>query len=292
MSSEKTDLSTGPADVVAIVGGGSMGAGIAALFTGFGKPVIVVESNKERRESLPGRVGRSMKHGRLLGGLPKANAAGELTVTSDFSAIASTAVVVEAVTEDFETKRAVYAEAGPIVAAGTVFVSCTSSFRIAGLAELCPRAEDLIGVHFMNPAYLIRTVEAVRGQATSERVVRKVGSLLAEVGRTPVFVGDGVGFVTSRLLHQMINDAARIVEEGLADAESVDRLVEAALGHPMGPLRTADLIGIDNLVDSIKAQAAQDGAKFPGPCRLLSEMAASGRVGRKAGRGFYRYGEP
>ncbi|RSN45176.1 3-hydroxyacyl-CoA dehydrogenase [Amycolatopsis sp. WAC 04197] len=276
---------------VAIIGGGSMGVSIAAVFVGHGISVVVVERDPERRGTLASRVTGAVRHGRLLGRLPERPSVGGLTVTGDFGDIAGVTTVVEAVTEILAEKHAVFDQARAIVVHDAIFVSCTSSFTIASLAGAMPDASTLIGVHFMNPAYLVDAVEVVRGPATSLHTVERITRLLGDIGRTPVFVGDGVGFVTSRLLHQMINDAALIVQEGLADAASVDTIMEAALGHPMGPLRTADLIGIDNLVDSIRAQAAQDRTRFAGPCKLLRDMADSGELGRKSGRGFYEYQE-
>lgn len=278
-----------PIEPVAIVGGGSMGASIAALLTGSGRRVLVVESYQSRRETLRSRISRQVKHGTMMGSFGTSDPAGELIITGDLEDIGAAAVIIEAVTEDLDVKREMFAQADKVAAADAVFVSNTSSIMITQLAELVSRPENLIGVHFMNPAYLIDAVEVVRGARTSERTFEIVTRLLADVGRSPVFVRDGVGFVTSRLLHQMINDAARIVQDGVADAASVDTIMESALGHPMGPLKIADLIGIDNLVDSIRAQATQDGELFAKPCQLLVDMAAAGTNGRKSGRGFYAY---
>jgi methoxymalonate biosynthesis protein len=274
---------------IAILGGGSMGAGIAALMLGFGKHVVVVENEPRARETLPARVSRQLRHGRMMGGFATGARTGELVVTGDIAGIGGAGLVIEAVTEDAGAKRDVFQQATKVLPAGAVYVSNTSSIRITSLAGSVPRPENLIGVHFMNPPYLIQAVEVVRGAATSDRTFEITTRLLADVCRTPVVVRDGVGFVTSRLLHQMVNNAARIVEEGIADAESVDKIMESALGHPMGPLKIADLIGIDNLIDSITAQAEQGGDLFARPCQLLVDMARAGATGRKAGRGFYAY---
>jgi methoxymalonate biosynthesis protein len=141
----------------------------------------------------------------------------------------------------------------------------------------------------MNPPYLIRTVEVIRGARTGEDTMAALGRVLAALDRQPVVVRDAPGFVTSRVLHPMINDAARVVEEGTASVEAVDALMEGCLGHPTGPLRTADLIGIDNLVDSLKVLYERTGDEGCRPCDLLLEKVRQGELGRKSGRGFYDY---
>jgi methoxymalonate biosynthesis protein len=268
-----------------------MGSSIAALATGFGKSVVVVENDPEQRGTMPARVKRQVRHGRMMGSIAADVPVGQLVVVGGVGELGEPLIVIEAVTENVDIKREALQQAAKALPDDIVFVSNTSSIQITSLAELIPHSENLIGVHFMNPTYLIKAVEVVRGAATSDRAFEITTGLLAELGRSPVFVRDGVGFVTSRLLHQMINDAAQIVADGVADAQSVDTIMESALGHPMGPLKIADLIGIDNLVDSIDAQAEQNGDRFARPCQLLVDMAKAGTTGRKAGRGFYTYSE-
>jgi methoxymalonate biosynthesis protein len=171
-------------------------------------------------------------------------------------------------------------------------VSNTSSIPIDELAGAVVRPADLIGVHFMNPPYLIRTTEVIRGARTGEATLERMLTVLRALGREPVVVRDAPGFVTSRLLHPMINDAARIVQEGTASAEDVDALMQGCLGHRTGPLRTADLIGIDNLVDSLRVLFERTGDARCRPCDLLVQKTRDGHHGRKSGRGFYEYGEP
>jgi len=154
-----------------------------------------------------------------------------------------------------------------------------------------PRPADLVGTHFMNPPYLIRMVEVIQGPRTGEVTMTAVTQLLMALARRPVVVRDAPGFVTSRLLHPMINDAVRIVAEGTATVEAVDDLMQGCLGHPTGPLRTADLIGLDNLADALSALYERTGDKRALPCELLLEKVRAGDLGRKTGRGFYDYGE-
>jgi methoxymalonate biosynthesis protein len=143
----------------------------------------------------------------------------------------------------------------------------------------------------MNPAYLIKMVEVVRGPRTAPITINAVDTLLKRLARQMIIVNDSPGFVTSRLLHPMLNDAARIVEEGVATVESIDSLMVECLGHSVGPLRTADLIGIDNLVDSLDSLYEQTGHERYRPCSLLADKVKKGHLGRKTGCGFYEYGE-
>jgi methoxymalonate biosynthesis protein len=185
----------------------------------------------------------------------------------------------------------VLSELSSAVVAGTPLISNTSSIPIEELARTVERPADFIGAHFMNPAYLVAMTELIPGPQTGDATVEAVASLLDRWGRRTVVVRDAPGFVTSRLLHPMINEAARIVGAGTATVEAVDTLMEGCLGHPTGPLRTADLIGLDNLADSLRVLSERTGNDNYWPCELLLSKFAEGNLGRKSGRGFYEYGE-
>jgi methoxymalonate biosynthesis protein len=145
-------------------------------------------------------------------------------------------------------------------------------------------------VHFMNPAYLIKMVEIIRGTNSSDATMTAVTELLSALGRTGLVINDQPGFVINRLLHPFINSAARLVQDGIGSVETVDGLFEGCLGHSTGPLRTADLIGIDNLVDSLNVLYERTGDQSCAPCELMLEKVREGSHGRKSGRGFYDYG--
>jgi len=194
------------------------------------------------------------------------------------------------VTELAEVKAAALAEVSALVAPGTPVVSNTSSIPIDELADAVARPEDFIGTHFMNPPCLIPTVEVIRGKRTGDAVEATLTSVLAELGRTALVVADNPGFVTSRVLHPMLNDAIRVVREGTAPPETVDALFEGCLGHRTGPLRTADLIGLDNLADSLRVLYERTGDEGCKPDQLLLDKVQAGHFGRKTGRGFYDYG--
>ncbi|MFI8927402.1 3-hydroxyacyl-CoA dehydrogenase family protein [Streptomyces sp. NPDC053474] len=274
---------------LAVFGAGVMGIGIATLAVGRGVPVTLVDVDQERLGTARRRLRDELRLAQMMGALPRGGPAGELQLADSVAAAADATWVIEAITEVAELKTKVHREIAAAVAPGTLRVTNTSSIPVDELAGQVPGPEDLAGIHFMNPPYLIGTLEVVRGPRTAERTMTAVQELLAVLGRKGIVVGDGPGFVTSRVLHRMINDAANVVEEGRATAEDVDALMEGCLGHPTGPLRTADLIGIDNLVDSLWVLHERTGDEGCRPSELLLRKVAEGHHGRKTGRGFYEY---
>ena len=276
---------------VAVVGAGTMGCGIATLVVGHGIPAVLVDVDPAALAAAPARVRGQLRHAQLLAALPADRPPGTLTTAAGSAGLAGAAAVVEAVTEDADRKRAALAAAAAVVPPGTPLISTTSGIPVDELAAGLPRPEDLLATHFMNPAYLIDMVELVRGPRTGDAAYAAAGRLLAALGRRAVAVRDAPGFVTSRLLHAMLNDAARIVEEGVATADEVDTLLQGCLGHRTGPLRTADLIGLDNLVDSLRALHARTGEERYRPAGALLRKVAAGELGQKSGRGFHDYGE-
>ncbi|MER5790652.1 3-hydroxyacyl-CoA dehydrogenase family protein [Streptomyces sp. NPDC001980] len=276
---------------IAVLGAGVMGVGITTLLAGHGLPVRLVDNDPGKLTRAPGRIRQELRMAQLMGALPRDRAQGEVSPHGDASAVRGARLVIEAITEDAGLKNAVLSEVSALVPPGTPIVSNTSSIPIDELADAVRRPADLIGTHFMNPPALIGTTEVIRGVRTGESALEAVRGLLHEVGRKPVVVRDAPGFVTSRLLHPMINDAARVVQQGTASAEDVDALMQGCLGHPTGPLRTADLIGIDNLVDSLWVLLKRTGDEGCRPCDLLLQKVADGHHGRKTGRGFYEYEE-
>ncbi|MFJ2647516.1 3-hydroxyacyl-CoA dehydrogenase family protein [Streptomyces sp. NPDC087420] len=279
---------------LAVLGAGVMGSGIAALAVGHGVAVSLIDLDRRRLDEAPARIGHQVRTARLMGALPDGAVPGALVTGLSLDGLvtsgdAAPTAVIEAVTEDADAKAKVLADVSALVAPGTPIISNTSAIPIDELARATVRPMDLIGTHFMNPPYLIRTVEVIRGTHTGEATLDALRALLAALGRQPIVVNDAPGFVTSRILHPMINDAVRVVAAGTASAESVDRLMQGCLGHPTGPLRTADLIGLDNLADSLWVLHSRTGDEGCRPCDLLLEMVRAGHLGRKSGRGFYEY---
>jgi methoxymalonate biosynthesis protein len=278
-----------PAHRLAVLGAGVMGVGIATLAVGCGQPVLFVDVDRDKLAAAPGRVREKLREAQLLGGFEPAASPGDVTTSTSLADIADATVVIESVIERAEVKHRVLAAACAAVRPGTPLASNTSAIPIAELAAATARPEDVLGTHFMNPPYLIRTVEVVRGPATGTAVLDRTLALLDAMGRRAVVVGDGPGFVSNRILMRMINDAARLVAEGRAQPADVDAIFTGCLGHRTGPLATADLIGLDNVVDTLRVLHERTADEGYRPAGLLLSKVDKGEWGRKSGRGFHDY---
>lgn len=274
---------------LAVLGAGVMGTGIATLAVGHGLAVRLVEVDPTRLATAGDRVAHQLRLARLTGALAPGAPTGELVTGADLAQAAGAGTVIEAVTERADVKARVLADVSALVSPGTLLVSTTSAIPVDELAGAVTRPAQLAGVHFMNPPYLVRTVEVIRGRRTGEAAMAAVARLLAALDREPVLVGDGPGFVINRILQRMVNEAARIVEERRASPQAIDAAFTGCLGHRSGPLATADLIGLDNVVDSLRVLHERTGDAGYRPCGLLLEMVRDGRLGRKSGRGFFEY---
>lgn len=276
---------------LAIVGAGVMGTNITALAVGHGIPVVLVDLSETVLARARKTVAQKLRHAQLMGALPAGGSQGELVTTTSLRDVADATTVIEAVTEIPETKEKVLAEVSATVRPGTLLISNTSCIPVDEMAGWVERGDELVGVHFMNPSYLITMVEVIRGSGTSDSTMEAVTGLLTALGRKALVIRDAPGFVINRLLHPLINAAAMLVDEGVASAEVIDGLLEGCLGHSTGPLRTADLIGLDNLVDSLNVLYERRGDQTCLPCEGLLRKVREGNLGRKTGRGFYDYGK-
>lgn len=272
---------------LAILGAGVMGTAIATLAVGRGLPVTLTDTDPSKVDRAGDSVRQQLRLAQLMGTLPRTATTEDLTVTAAPDLVDAT-VVIEAVTERAELKAKVLAETA--VAPGTLLVTNTSAIPVDELANAVARPADLLGIHFMNPPYLIRTVEVIRGPRTGDAALAAATDLLTALDLHGVVVGDGPGFVINRILQRMINEAARIVEEGLATPEQVDELFQGCLGHQTGPLATADLIGLDNVVDSLRVLHERTGDDGYRPAAALTAKVAAGDHGRKTGQGFHEHG--
>lgn len=275
---------------LAIVGAGVMGTNITALAVGHGVPVVLVDVNEDVLKQARTTIRQKLRHAQLMGALPD-RAHGELVTSVSLDDVADATTVIEAVTELPETKAKVLAGVSAVVRPGTLLISNTSCIPVDEMATWVTRGDELVGVHFMNPSYMIKMVEVIRGSRTSDTTMTAVTTLLESLGRQALVINDSPGFVINRLLHPFINTAAMLVAEGVATVEVVDGLLEGCLGHSTGPLRTADLIGLDNLVDSLNVLYERRHDESCRPCDLLLEKVREGNLGRKTGRGFYDYGK-
>jgi 3-hydroxybutyryl-CoA dehydrogenase len=277
---------------VAVIGAGTMGNGIAQVFAQAGHAVTLRDLDQAILERARAQIDRSL--GKLVekGRLPAAERAATLeriTATTDLAAVASADLVIEAVVENLETKRTLFAELDRIAGPAAILASNTSSISITKLGAATRRADKVIGMHFMNPVPLMALVEVIRGQATSDETTRTVMDLARGLGKTPVEVNDFPGFVANRVLMPMINEAIFAVYEGVAKAEAIDEVMKLGMNHPMGPLTLADFIGLDVCLAILEVLHEGFGDPKYRPCPLLRRMVDAGWLGRKSGRGFYTY---
>jgi 3-hydroxybutyryl-CoA dehydrogenase len=277
---------------VAVMGAGTMGHGIAQVFAQAGHAVTLRDLDLVVLERARAQIDRSL--GKLMdkGRLPASDRAATLdriTVTTDLAPVATADLVIEAVAEDLETKRALFAELDGLAPPAAILASNTSSISITKLGAATRRPDRVVGMHFMNPVPLMALVEVIRGQATSDETLRTVVDLARGLGKTPVEVNDFPGFVANRVLMPMINEAIFAVYEGVAKPEAIDEVMKLGMNHPMGPLTLADFIGLDVCLAILEVLHSELGDPKYRPCPLLRRMVDAGWLGRKSGRGFYTY---
>ena len=278
--------------VVGVLGGGTMGAGIAHAFLVSGCLVRVVERDDEQCDAASARVLRAVRASVERGTTEESVEAlnDRLSVGADDSAFAECGLVVEAVPEQFQLKvdsLARMARSAP----DAVIASNTSSISIDDLAATLPEPERFLGLHFFNPVPASKLVEVVRGAATSETILRAAQDWVAAIGKTAVTVADAPGFASSRLGVALGLEAIRMLEDGVASAEDIDRAMELGYRHPVGPLRLTDIVGLDVRLGIAEYLHGRLGDRFEPP-QLLRDKVAAGELGRKTGRGFFEWNAP
>ena len=279
---------------IAIVGSGTMGRGIAYLSALAGYDTVVYDVEAGALDAATASIESTLKKG-VEKGKVTAEAAGasmeRLHAVSDLeAAVRSSDLIIEAVPEIVDLKRDLFSQADLFCSEETIFASNTSSLSISHLANAVERRELFVGMHFFNPPHLMKLVEIVRGERTSDATINTVREVAVRMGKEPIVVADSPGFASSRLGIAIGLEAIRMLEEGVASAEDIDRAMILGYNHPMGPLRLTDLVGLDVRLKIAEYLASTLGPRFEPPA-LLRTMVAEGKLGQKTGAGFYQWND-
>lgn len=280
---------------VAVLGAGTMGHGIAQVCAMAGCDVVVSDASEDIARRGIDRIRGNLEEGVKRGKLDDAAVAACMARLSPAGAVEDAAagadVVIEAVPERLDLKRAVLERAERAAGADTLLATNTSSFSIGEMQRWLDRPAHFIGLHFFNPVHINRLLEVVKGPQTSEATVQRALALAQRIGKQAVLVNDSPGFATSRLGVLLGLEAMRMVEEGVASAADIDTAMELGYRHPMGPLKLTDLVGLDVRLDIARYLHEKLGAEHYRPPRILEEMVQRGELGKKSGRGFYDWTE-
>ncbi len=277
---------------IMVIGAGTMGLDIAQVFAKKGYDVVVRDINDEIIQKAEARLNKTLDKQVSKGKLDEAGKAaivGKMTFTTDLNLAADADLVVEAAIENLDIKKSIFADLDKICKPETILASNTSSISITAIAAATQRADKFIGMHFFNPATVMKLVEVIRGAHTSDETCATVTELAKDIGKEPVEVNEAPGFVVNKILVPMINEAVDLLYTGVASAEGIDTAMKLGANHPMGPLALGDLIGLDvclAIMDTLYSETHDP--KYRASL-LLRKMVRAGKLGRKTGEGFFVY---
>jgi len=279
--------------VVGVIGAGVMGSGVAQNLAQTGHHVLLLDLSETILEKAKQEIQNNLRfQGFFKRETPFDNpedVLARIKFTTDISVLREAEFAIENVVEEWTVKREVYTQLDAICPPSVVFAANTSAIPITRIASATKRAPQVIGTHFMNPVPMKSMVEVIRGDRTSDETIATTKTLLTQMGKDCIVVNDAPGFVSNRVLMLTINEAIFLLQDRVASVEDVDRIFKTCFGHKMGPLETADLIGLDTILLSIEVLYESFNDSKYRPCPLLKQMVYAGKYGRKSGQGFYTY---
>ena len=277
---------------ISVVGAGTMGLGIAHSFAQHHYQVNLVDKSEMALEKAAATITKNLERQSKKGVIDNNEiheTISRINYTTELEAIKNSQLIIEAIDENLEAKSKLLNLVGQYIQSSTIVSSNTSSISITKLAEQLPIPENFVGFHFMNPVPVMKLVEVIRGQKTSEQVVQKILELTTSLQKIPVQVNDYPGFISNRILMPMINEAIHSLHEGVASAEAIDNIMKLGMAHPMGPLQLADFIGLDVCLSILEVLYHNFQMDKYAPCILLRKKVEAGLLGKKTGEGFFVY---
>jgi len=282
------------AEVIAVVGAGVMGSDVALDFASHNYRIILKDLTDEILENARSNIKRSYSFVKMMKkdffSSPFEEIISKITFVTGYDQFGDADVVIENITENFEAKKKLYSELQGVCREDAIFGVNTSCIPITKIGELMPKPQNVIGMHLMNPVPLKPFVEIIKGKQTSDETVDRTKALFKSLNKTCIVVNDCAGFVSNRILMVTINEAIRLIQDGIAEPKDVDMICKLGFGHKMGPLATADLIGLDTIMDSLMVLYENYNDPKYEPCPLLRKMVNDGLLGKKSGKGFFDYG--